>query len=250
MRKPTIPTRPPRTRGAATLVLAVALFAAAAGVAGAAPGDLDPSFDGDGKKTFGYAGDDYAQGGAGAAGRQDRASPATGARHGARGHAAEPGRLVRHQLRRRRDVRGRLRRLSTYGHAVALQPDGKIVVAGTHLCQPGHRGRALQPRRLARRELRPRRQPTAPARRPSATAAATSPRAVLVQPDGKIVVAGYGGPSTDARGHAAEPGRLVRHQLRRRRDRRGRLRRRRLRLRGGAAAGRQDRRRRPAPPSI
>ena len=64
-----------------------------------------------------------------------------------------------------------------------------------------------------------------------------------MQPDGKIVVAGTDR-AAELRGLAAQPRRVARPQLRRRRDGRGRLRRHRQRLGGGIAAGREDRRRR------
>ena len=118
----------------AILVLVAVLLALALGatVALAAPGDLDSSFDGDGTRTIDYGGVDIASDVlvqpdgkivmAGYGGPQRRLH----------GHAAQPRRLVRPELRRRAARAASTSAGSTTGYAAALQADGKIVVAGSH----------------------------------------------------------------------------------------------------------------------
>ena len=99
----------------------------------------------------------------------------------------EPERVLRHGVRRGRHAGARQRR-GRAGEAVALQPDGKIVVVGmTYVTQPG--GPPARRERLARPELRRR-------RRVDRRRRLDAGHAVAVQPDGKILVA----PQTRARG--------------------------------------------------
>ena len=77
------------------------------------------------------------------------------------------------------------------------------------------------------------------------------PRAVLVQPDGKIVVAGGGAAANSLLRRAPAYQRHARHDIRTGREAPDRLRRRqRVRVRRGAAAGRQDRARRGLGPRV
>ena len=151
-------------------------------------GSLDASFDpdGDGKKIFGAA--------------EQPASPTAMVlqpdgrivvvgccvrQRRLRGHAAERRRFGgRHQLRGRR--------LPFYPNAVALQPDGKIVVAGDAAASNSPPRMAV-----ARYNLDGTLDDTFGGTRTFGAGDIVSAQAVLVQPDGKIVVAGYGNDDID-----------------------------------------------------
>ena len=136
--------------------LALAVLALSCGSALAAAGDLDPSFDGDGKRVFPYPG----------VALEALVQP--------------DGKIVLAGTDLNRDFA--LWRLNADGsldssfdgdgsvlidfggeagaHAAALQPDGRIVVAGSVYRAPARRGTAvarLEHRRIARQEVRRRR---------------------------------------------------------------------------------------------
>jgi uncharacterized delta-60 repeat protein len=183
------------SRRAATVAAVVATLAASAGVAHAAPGDLDPSFGGDGKTTIDYGGVD-----------------------GAQAVAVQPdGRIV---------LAGygglsvdftvtRLNRGGTFdtsfdgdgtagtdfgggdhGQAAALQPDGKIVVAGytsvnndvavARFNRDGSLDASFDPGGA-----------DGPGKKTFGYGGDDAAWAVLVQRDGKIVVAGTGNANYD-----------------------------------------------------
>ena len=113
---------------------------------------------------------------------RDRQAAQSRLRPGAVQHRRHPG----HQLRRRRQGHHRLRRRHDFGLALALQADGKIVVAGTARAASS----AISPWRAIT--------PTAPwtpastttARSPPTSAATMTGQRRGAQTDGKIVVAG------------------------------------------------------------
>jgi uncharacterized delta-60 repeat protein len=179
-------------RRAAMVASVVVALAASAGVAGAAPGDLDPSFDGDGKTTFGYGGSDAA-----------------------RAVVVQPdGKIV---LVGTGDanvdfVITRLNRDGSfdtsfdgdgtvgidfgggdYAQAVALAPDGRIVVAGY---TSGTFATAVA-RLNTDGSLDATFDPGGADGSGKKTFSKDRANAVLVAPDGKIVLAGSGGPNFD-----------------------------------------------------
>jgi uncharacterized delta-60 repeat protein len=179
-------------RRAATVATVVVALAASAGAAGAAPGDLDPSFDGDGKTTFGYGGSDAA-----------------------RAVVVQPdGKIV---LVGTGDanvdfVITRLNRDGSfdtsfdgdgtvgidfgggdYAQAVALAPDGRIVVAGY---TSGTFATAVA-RLNTDGSLDATFDPGGADGSGKKTFSKDRANAVLVAPDGKIILAGSGGPNFD-----------------------------------------------------
>jgi len=181
-----------RGRRVATVVSVVVALAASAGVAHAAQGDLDPSFDGDGKTTIDYGGDDYAT-----------------------AVAVQPDGKIVLAGTGTANVDFVITRLNPdgsfdtsfdgdgtvgidfggadYAHAVALAPDGRIVVAGgtsvnfamavARLNTDGSLDASFDPGGA-----------DGPGKR---TFGGEDANAVLVAPDGQIVLAGSGGPNID-----------------------------------------------------
>ena len=171
------------------------VLAASAGTAHAAPGDLDRSFDGDGRKTFGYGGYDHANGVAvqpdgrivlaGSGGpnfdfavtrlNPDGSFDTTFDGDGTAGA----------------DFGG-----DDYGEAAALQPDGKIVVAGytsvdhdiavARFNRDGSLDATFDPGGV-----------DGPGKKTFGYGGNDLARSVLVAPDGKIVVAGNGNANYD-----------------------------------------------------
>ena len=178
-----------RRRGATTIVAAVVLLAALSGLAQAAPGDLDPSFDGDGIRSFGALGGDAAHavlvqpdgklvlagdgGGDFAVARlnPDGSSDTSFDADGTSG--ADFGGF-------------------DFGRAAALQPDGKIVVAGVtdvnqdiavaRFNSDGSLDASFDPGGT-----------DGPGKKIFGYGGFDIANAVLVQPDGRIVIAGNGG---------------------------------------------------------
>jgi uncharacterized delta-60 repeat protein len=164
-------------------------------VASAAPGDLDPSFDGDGKKTLSYGGEDNANA---TLVQPDGRILVVG------GGSAGDDFLV---TRLKRDgspdtsFDGDGTASANFGDydsalAAALQPDGKIVVAGitdagediaiARFNSNGSLDASFDPGGAE-----------GAGKKVFGYGGADYARAVLVQPDGKIVVAGAGGPGVD-----------------------------------------------------
>jgi uncharacterized delta-60 repeat protein len=201
-------------------------------------GSLDTTFSGDGKKTFNWAPGDFSRtqavlvlpngklvvaGFSGPEGGDIQAArlKANGALDTAFGTGGKA----------RVDFGG-----TEFGFAAARQADGRIVVAGGSTA-----GGAVVARLRANGTLDPDFDGDGRLMLPGGGEA----RAVLVQPDSKIVVTGNPGSQRGDNRHAAEPERVARHHIRRRWHGDHRLRGRRgTRQRRGAAAGRQDRRRR------
>ena len=145
-----------RVPALAALALAALALALSAGLVLGAPGDLDTSFDGDGKRTIDYAGADSGQavalqpdgkilvagyGGSNTAMTVTRLNPDGSLDNSFDGDGTAGV-----------DLGGDER-----AYALALQPDGKIVLVG-ETCPPigfgpRHRRRPAQPRRLPRRRL-------------------------------------------------------------------------------------------------
>jgi uncharacterized delta-60 repeat protein len=172
---------------------ALALLVMAARVVLAAPGDLDPSFDGDGKKTWDYGGFDEAYA---VAVQPDGKIVVVGAGNpnsdfaitrlnpdGSFDPTFDGGGTVSINFG-----------LIDVGQAVALQPDGKIVVAGfTHSAVSGD---------VAVLRLRPNGSLDLDFDVDGSVTidyggVDDAASAVLVQPDGKIVVVGHGNPNLD-----------------------------------------------------
>jgi uncharacterized delta-60 repeat protein len=193
MSKETMPTRLTRRRGAATLVLVVVLLLALSGFARAAPGDLDPSFGGDGMRTFGALSGDDAQavlvqpdgklvlagygGGNLAVARLNR----DGSSDVSFGDGGMSG----------TDFGG-----NDSGHAAALQPDGKIVVAGYKEVDAEIAVARFHPNGSLDSSFDPG-GADGPGRKTFGYGGYDIARAVLVQPDGKIVVVGNGNANRD-----------------------------------------------------
>jgi uncharacterized delta-60 repeat protein len=175
----------------ALAALAAALAAAAPGMLAAASGDPDPRFDVDGRRAFGYGGDDRAT---------DVALLPDG-RIVMAGWTTVNGDLFVTRLTRRGDFDPRFGRGGTTdldlgrddrANALALEPDGKLVVAGRTSRRAGD---------MAVLRLRPDGSlDRAFARGGVATlgtARADAAYDVAVQPEGRIVVAGSGGEGAD-----------------------------------------------------
>jgi uncharacterized delta-60 repeat protein len=175
-------------------VSVVVALAASAGVAGAAPGDLDPSFDGDGKTTFGYGGSDAANA---VVVQPDGKIVLVGA-----GNANVDFAITR--LNRDGSFDTSFDGDGTvgidfgggdYAQAVALAPDGRIVVAGrtsvnfamavARLNSDGSLDSSFDPGGA-----------DGPGKK-TFGAGDDEANAVLIAPDGKIVLAGTGGPKID-----------------------------------------------------
>ena len=86
---------------------------------------------------------------------------------------------------------------SDYGYAAARQSDGKIVVAGYFPPTKDVGVARFNPNGSLDASVRSGRHRTATAARSSATTGDDSPEEVLVQPDGKIVIAGSGSADAD-----------------------------------------------------
>ena len=167
------------------------MLAAAAVLAAAAPGDPDPGFDVDGRRAFGYGGDDRAT---------DVALLPDG-RVVVAGWTTVNADMAVTRLTRRGafdaafgeggtsdvDVGGDDR-----ANAVAVQPDGKVVVAGRTLARGGDmavlrlRADGSLDRGFGRGGIRT-----------LGTSSGDAAYDVAVQPDGRIVVVGDGGPRAD-----------------------------------------------------
>jgi uncharacterized delta-60 repeat protein len=182
-------------RRAAMVATVVALLAASAGVAHAAPGDLDPSFDGDGKKTIDYGGDDSANAVAlqpdgrivlAGAGGPNVDFAVTRLNRGGSFDTSFDGDGTAGA-----DFGG-----ADFGRAAALAPDGKIVVAGNtsvnddvavaRFNRDGSLDASFDPGGA-----------DGPGKKTFGYGGRDAAEAVLVQPDGKIVVAGNGNANTD-----------------------------------------------------
>ena len=177
--------RAPLGTGVALIAaLLVVVFSAAAQ---AAPGDLDPTFSGDGKQTTDFG---FGSGDAAATVRQpDGKIVAVGNTPGTGFDFA----LARYNPNGNLDTSfsGDGKQTTDFGSAeqangVALQADGRIVVVGSGA--DALRPRPLQPQRLARHDVLRRRQADDRLRR------VRPAKAVAIQGDGKIVVVGTGGP--------------------------------------------------------
>ena len=176
------------------LVLVAALLLVPAGPAHARPGDLDGSFGLDGKRIFGYAGDDH---GRALVVQPDGKTVVAG--FGGPDTALAVTRLnADGSFDRSFDGDGTAGADfggSDYGQAVALQADGKIVVAGStsvnediavaRFNADGSLDQSFDPGGS-----------DGPGKKAFGYAGSDQARAVLVQPDGKIVVAGSGGANT------------------------------------------------------
>jgi uncharacterized delta-60 repeat protein len=182
----------PLTCSAAVIVSIVVLLAVSAVAADAAPGDLDPSFDGDGKTSIDYGGDDYANA---VAVQPDGKIVLVGS-----GNANVDFAITR--LNPDGSFDTSFDGDGTVGidfggadsaQAVALAPDGRIVVAGgtsvnfamavARLNTDGSLDASFDPGGT-----------DGPGKR---TFGGEDANAVLVAPDGKIVLAGSGGPNID-----------------------------------------------------
>jgi uncharacterized delta-60 repeat protein len=175
----------------AIAALAAALAAAASGVLAAAPGDPDPRFDVDGRRAFGYGGDDRAT---------DVALLPDG-RIVMAGWTTVNGDLFVTRLTRRGAFDPRFGRAGTTdldlggddrANALALQPDGKLVVAGRTSRRAGDMA-VLRLRRDGSLDRAFGRGGVATI----GTARGDAAYDVAVQPDGRIVVAGNGGEGAD-----------------------------------------------------
>jgi uncharacterized delta-60 repeat protein len=181
----------PLTCSAAVIVSIVVLLAVSA-VAQAAPGDLDPSFDGDGKTTIDYGGDDAANA---VVVQPDGKIVLVGS-----GNATVDFVIARLNPDGSFDTSfdgdgtvGIDFGGADFAQAVALAPDGKIVVAGgtsvnfamavARLNTDGSLDASFDPGGT-----------DGPGKR---TFGGEDANAVLVAPDGKIVLAGSGGPKID-----------------------------------------------------
>jgi uncharacterized delta-60 repeat protein len=193
MSEGTMPTRRTRRRGAATLVLMAVLLAALSGHALAAPGDLDPSFDGDGKKTFGDTGTDSAEavlvqpdrklvlsGQGGGNVTVARLNP-DGSFDSSFGDGGTSG----------ADFGG-----DDFGYAAALQPNGKIVVAGRTSVNQDIAVARFNPNGSLDSSFDPG-GTDGPGKKILPYDGTDFAQAVQVQPDRKIVVAGYGNAHAD-----------------------------------------------------
>ena len=180
-----------RARRALAALAAVLAVAAAATALAAAPGDPDPGFDVDGRRTFGYGGEDRAT---------DLALLPDG-RIVTAGWTTVNGdvavtRLTRRGAFDRRFGRGGTTDLDLGGddraNAVALQRDGMVVVAGRTSRRAGDmvvlrlRADGSPDPRFGRGGVRT-----------LGTARSDAAYDVAVQPDGRIVVAGDGGQGAD-----------------------------------------------------
>ena len=233
----------------ARVVAAVALAALGSALASAwpsgAPGDLDAGFDGDGKRTIDYGGADSGQA---VALQPDGRILVAG--YGDPDTAMTVTRLHPDGSLDLSFGDGGTGSVNFFGrdfaYAVAVQPDGKVVLVGETRA-------VAAAANIAVARLDPDGTPDlgfdVNGIRVIDLLGDDRGQAVALQPDGKILVAGFGG----AFGNAITVTRLNpdgtdRRGLRRRRHRRRQPRRPRAGLRGGAAAGRQDRhRRRPIP---
>ena len=133
-----------RRTAAAALAAALAL---SAGVALAAPGDLDPTFSADGRVTVNFGGDDTWSNEADVALTPDGGSVIVGSTD----HVNNPGDASKSFAIAKLRSDGSLdpafgnggekvidRGVEAYAFAVAVQPDGKIVVGGKDLPEGGH----------------------------------------------------------------------------------------------------------------
>jgi uncharacterized delta-60 repeat protein len=173
------------SRRAAMVVSIVVALAASAGVAHAAPGDLDPSFDGDGRKTIDYGGEDYAS----AVAVQPDGKIVLAGSGGPNGDFAvtrlNPGGSFDTSFdgdgMAGADFGG-----GDYGRAAALAPDGKIVVAGHTSVGDDVAVARFDPGGA-----------DGPGKKTFGYGGRDTAEAVLVAPDGKIVVAGTGNANYD-----------------------------------------------------
>jgi uncharacterized delta-60 repeat protein len=241
------PTQRTRRHGTVTLVLVAALMLVLCGLARADAGDLDPTFDGDGKKTLGYGGTDVAEAvlvqpdgkivvaGHGAStkdftvsrlypdGSLDSGFDGDGKKVFGSGEQPTEPSAVELQPDVMIVVAGRggsggtgvdfaVTRLNPDGsvdgttfvdtdfggddylNAAALQPNGKIVVAGTSNA-PNSPPRMA----VARYDVDGTLDETfgGTGKRTFGAGDSVSAEAVQVQPDGKVVVAGYGNEDSD-----------------------------------------------------
>ena len=147
-------------RSAAVLVAAIVVGVVFSAGAQAAPGDLDPTFSGDGKQTTDFAGSDRRTG------WRSRPTARSSRSAAPSGGTGDPGRfaLARYNPNGSLDTSfsGDGKQTTDFGGGatgVALQGDGKIVAVGTRSRGDARlRARPLQPERLARPELLRRRQ--------------------------------------------------------------------------------------------
>jgi uncharacterized delta-60 repeat protein len=178
-------------RGRRIAALAVALAAAAPAALAAAPGDLDPGFDVDGRRAFGFGGED----------RATDVALLPGGRIVTAGWTTVNGDIAVTRLTRRGAFdavfgRGGTSDLDAGGddraNAVAVQRDGRVVVAGGTRRRGGDmavlrlRADGSLDRGFGRGGIRT-----------LGTARSDSAYDLAVQDDGRIVVAGYGGPGAD-----------------------------------------------------
>ena len=173
------------------LVLALVLLAPAAGYA--LPGDLDPSFDGDGKKTFGYTGSDSAEavlvqpdgklvlGGHGGGNVAVTRLNPDGSFDTSFGDSGTSG----------ADFGG-----DEFGYAAALQPDGKILVAGRTSVDQDIVVVRFHPNGSLDSSFDPG-GTDGPGKKILPHDGFDVAQAVLVQPDRKILVAGHGTANAD-----------------------------------------------------
>jgi uncharacterized delta-60 repeat protein len=196
MRTTMNPRRGTRRRAAmVAAVVAMLAASASAGVAHASPGDLDASFDGDGKKTIDYGGDDSAN----AVALQPDAKIVLAGGGGPNSDFAVTRLNPVGSFDTSFDGDGTAGADFggfDYGRAAALQPDGKIVVAGyttvnddvavARFNRDGSLDASFDPGGA-----------DGPGKKTFGYGGNDRARAVLVAPDGKIVVAGTGNANYD-----------------------------------------------------
>ena len=200
----------------------------------AQPGDLDTSFDSNGKKAINFGGTDAAQ--------PSSCSPTAGSSSPAAARRRE--RLLRRAAARAtacstrpsaRPASARSASAATdeCAYAAALQPDGRIVLAGdselrvavTRLNANGALDTSF----------------SGDGKKLFSWGPISRAMAVLVLPNGKILLGGFSGPEGgNIQVARLNAGRRAGHDVRHRRHRLGRLRRRRVRPRDGAAGQRAD----------
>jgi uncharacterized delta-60 repeat protein len=191
----------PRVRAPAALILLALLVLAPASAAVALPGDLDPSFDLDGKKTFGSGGGDSA----------DAVLVQPDGKLVVAGTGSPNSRLAASRLNPDGSFDGRFGEggtagadfgASDHGYAAALQSDGKIIVAGETIFSAGMSFDADFV--VARFNLDGSLDQTFDAggaegngKKKVGYGGAESGNALLLQRDGKIVIAGPGTANSD-----------------------------------------------------
>ena len=181
-----------RTGHLAALALAALALALSVGLALGAPADLDTSFDGDGRRTIGYGGADSGQA---VALQPDGKILVAG--YGGSSTAMTVTRLnpdgsTDNELRRRRDApASNYERVGPhFASALAVQPDGNLVIVG----ETRHAAEAAN---VAVARLNPDGSPDlgfgGDGTRVIDLFGDDRGQAVALQPDGKILVAGFGG---------------------------------------------------------